>query len=168
MSIIALAASRNTLAAASAYALAESLATHAKTELAREAYSLAIAEANATLAAANDADADAWGASQDAALAAEQSEIAIVALLMAERHLDRVAARGGHAHPSDASEVPASALTSALAEAGVDAPECEDQIDALRVMLRSAIAEIMASDASERAAYSAQLHAERDASEVAL
>jgi len=168
MSIIALAAARNELTAASATARDANIAVMAATEAAREAYSLAIESARATLAAAQDADADAWGAAQDAALAAEQSEIAIVALLMAARHLDRVAARGGHAHPSHASDVPACALTSALAEAGIEAPECEDQIDALRSSLRAAIAELMASDASERAAYSAQLHAERDASEAAL
>ena len=162
MSIIALAAARNELAAASAYALAASLAAHARTELAREAYSLAIESARATLAAANDADADAWGAANDAAQAAEQSEIAIVALLMAER---RIEARGEYAN---ADEVPVCALTSALAEAGIEAPECEEQTDALRGMLRSAIAEFMASDAAERAAYSAQLRAERDASEVSL
>jgi len=164
-SIIALAATRNYLASASATARAANVAAMAATELARAAYSLAIAEANANLEAANDADADAWGAANDASLAAEQAEIAIVALLMAARHLDRVAARGGHAHPSDASEVPACALAAALAAAGIEAPECVDQIASLRAMLRSAIAELMASDAAERATYDSEFAA---AGEVSL
>jgi len=165
VSIIALAASYNDLASASAYALAASLASHARTEVAREVFAAAIASANATLAAAQDADADAWGAAQDAALAAEQAQIAIVAALMAERHLDRAAARGNHAHPSDADGVPSSMLSRALAAAGVEAPECVDQIDALRTMLRAAIAELMASDATERAAYDSEFSA---AGEVSL
>lgn len=148
MSILALAASRNNLAAASSYAASASLSAQAATEVARAAFSAAIAAANADLAAAHAADADAWGAAQDAARAAEQAEMAIVALLMAERML-----RGGDAYPSDASKAPARTLAAALAEAAIDGAECEDQIEALRAMLRLAIAELMRSEAAALTAY---------------
>lgn len=153
MSILALAASRNNLAAASSYAASASLSAQAATEVARAAFSAAIAAANADLAAAHAADADAWGAAQDAARAAEQAEMAIVALLMAERMLRAAAERGGDAYPSDASKAPARTLAAALAEAAIDGAECEDQIEALRAMLRLAIAELMRSEAAALTAY---------------
>lgn len=136
--------------------LAATAARAARTEAndaldaARVARVAAIAAADAAYAAACEVDSDAHDAQFDADLAFERAAMASCAFAMAEGHMDCGASEGWTAEPSDADNFDALILERALAEAGVEAPDCEDQIEALRAMLRLAIREQLARDDEDR------------------
>ena len=119
-------------------------------DAARTARVEAIAAADAVYATACEVDSDAHDAQSDADLALERAAMASAAFAMAESHMNCGASEGWTASPADADDFDALVLERALAEAGVEAPDCEDQIEALRAMLRLAIREQLARDDEDR------------------